>query len=100
MVRLLMPLILLISFCFSQIGTLNTFSGANIKYFTTSPGSKGKPGTNVTTVSGKIFVYEVFDWSLLDIKLSNQKGHVWYRVSSNCSYWIYGVSNFLFKEIK
>ena len=100
MVRLLIQLTILSSFLFCQIGFLDTKSGIWVKYFTTKPGAKGYPNTNVFTVHGKILVYEKFDWSLLDVRLTNQKGHCWYRISPTNSYWVYGMSNFIFQEKK
>ena len=81
------------------IGQLDVKSGANVRYFTTNPGQYGKPNKIVMSVKGIVAIYEVFDWTKIDSKLKGE-GHVWYRVNPTNGYWIYGMTNFIYRKLK
>ncbi len=82
------------------IGTLDVLDGAHVKYFTTLPGSAGKPKTTVKIVTGKVSVYERYDWAEHYEELRGQSGHVWYRVDPLESHWIYGMPKFIYAPRK
>jgi len=81
-----------------SIGTLDVGAGAWIKYFETEPGSEGKPNTKVKAVSGKINVYEIFDWAEKDESLKGETNHKWYKVDRDKQHWIFGLEQFKFEK--
>lgn len=76
------------------VGTLDVGEGAWVKLFTTLPGSKGKPATNVHTVTGEVSVYEVYDWAEHAPELAGETNHRWYRVDPEAGQWIFGLPQF------
>lgn len=75
---------------------------APVRYFTTAPGGKGKPGTVVFYVySGQVVpIIDVFDWVKVDNRL---KGcHEWLRVSNGSTNgWVYaGMSSTTHRHYK
>jgi hypothetical protein len=84
-------------FCIEPIGILYTPETIFIRHFTTKPGGRGYPKTNVGKFTGHIFVYEVFDWAKLDTNLKGN--HKWYLVSKTNKYWVYVNTNYKYIEI-
>lgn len=78
------------------LGTLEVGDGAWVKLFTTLPGSKGKPATNLHTVTGAVPVYEVYDWAEHAPELAGETNHRWYRVHPEKGHWIFGLPQFTY----
>ncbi len=69
------------------IGYLDTKSGANVRYFTTLPGSRGKPNIVTNTATGLVPIYDICDWIKIDPRLKGN--HTWYKVDPTNSFWIF-----------
>lgn len=82
------------------IGFVDTRDGSWVFYFTTAPGSRGKPKTKVKVVSGIVPVYECYDWAERYKNLRGQKGHKWYRVHPKKSHWLWLHPKFVFMKEK
>lgn len=80
----------------SPIGALDTKDGAWVKLFDKLPGKDEKPATKLHTVTGKVDVYEVYDWAEHHEEMRGWKGHVWYRVDPELGHWVYGMENFAY----
>jgi hypothetical protein len=70
------------------IGWLVISNAVNVRYFTTKPGSKGKPNEIVYVLKGGTYpIYEIFDWKQVDKNLVGE--HIWIRVKEKESHWVY-----------
>lgn len=80
----------------TPLGELDTGDGAWVLGFDELPGENEKPKTKIRTVSGRVAVYEIYDWAEHHEELSGQTGHVWYRVEPDEGHWVYGLAGFEF----
>jgi hypothetical protein len=69
-----------------------------IRHFTTAPGGKGLPKTNVGIARGIVPVYQLWDWTKLDTNLHGN--HKWYKVNPTNSYWIYAQDKYEYRSVQ